>query len=52
MESAKKKKEKDKVLETLEIELATAYSQETKAADDLRNATENHSKFKVVQKKQ
>lgn len=50
-ESTRKKKEKDKVIEAVEMELATAYSQETKAADDLRSAKENHSKFKVSEPK-
>ena len=47
MEGSRKKKEKDKVLEALEVELATAYSQESKAAEDLKDAKENHLKFKV-----
>ena len=48
MEGSKKKKEKDKVLEALEVELATAYSHESKAAEDLKIARGNHSKFKVT----
>ena len=48
MESSRKKKEKDKVLEALDVELATAYSHESKAAEDLKIAKENHSKFKVI----